>query len=305
MSFKLTILGSSSATPTGNRFSSAQLLDNGHQLFLIDCAEGTQIQMRRLKIRFQSVNHILISHLHGDHFFGVPGLLTTFHLLGRDKPLHLYAPAVLQEVLDQLFQISATRLVYPLVFHAIEPSEQAVIYEDKHLTINTIPLEHRIPACGFLFREKTGLRKIRKDAIAGKAIPVTSFPRLQGGQDIRLEDGSILKNSDFTSDPQPAVSYAYCSDTAYHEPLAEIVKGVDHLFHEATFLQEDVSLAREKFHSTAIDAALIAKRAGVKHLWLGHFSARYKTLEKMLEEACPVFENTRLAEEGNTYILTT
>jgi len=304
VSFKLTILGSSSATPTSERFFSAQILDNGHQYFLIDCAEGTQIQMRRLKIRFQKVNHILISHLHGDHFFGLPGLLTTFHLLGRDQVLHLYAPAALQSVLEQLFTISATRLVYPLEFHAVDPLVQAVIYEDKHLTIESIPLEHRIPTSGFLFREKAGLRKISKQAIEGLDIPYTEFSKLQHGHDLELPDGIVLKNSQVTLDPQPPLSYAYCSDTAYHEPLADMVKGVDHLFHEATFLEEDVSLAREKYHSTARDAALIAKKAEVKHLWLGHFSARYKTLEMMLEEACPVFENTRLAEEGNTYLLT-
>lgn len=303
MPFTLTILGSNSATPTSTRHSSSQVLDTGKQLFLLDCAEGTQMQLRKLKVRFQRINHIFITHLHGDHFFGLIGLMTTFHLLGRDRPLHLYCTPELKEALDVLLKVSHTTLIYPVEYHFVEATESQLIYEDKYITVSTIPLLHRIQTCGFLFREKPKPRKIKKSAIADINIPVEAFSHFQQGRDYLTTKGEILKNEVFTTDPPPPVSYAYVTDTAYFEPLVENIRGVQYLFHEATFLEKESSLAKEKFHSTAKEAALIAKLAGAKKLYLGHFSSRYKELDQLLHEAATVFPDTELAEEGKVFIL--
>ncbi|MHC1707381.1 MAG: ribonuclease Z [Bacteroidales bacterium] len=301
MGFKLTILGTNSASPTSSRLSSSQLLDTGKHLFLLDCAEGTQIQMRRFKIRFNRIEHIFITHLHGDHYYGLIGLLTTFHLLGRSKSLHIYAVPELKEVIEIQLKVSNTTLIYPLEFHFLDPTVAKMIYEDKFVTVQTLPLLHRIPTCGFLFREKPKPRKILKSAIADKDIPVEAFTILQHGDDFINADGRIYKNQDFTTSPEEVVSYAYCTDTAYYEPLIDQIRNISCLFHESTFLEKEASLAFEKQHSTASQAARIAKRARAGKLILGHFSSRYKDLSAFLHEASEVFPNTELAEEGITF----
>lgn len=301
MSFKLTVLGCSSATPTLERHSSAQILHVNERLFLIDCGEGAQIQMRRFRLKFQRIDHIFISHLHGDHYLGLMGLLFTFHLLGRSKELHLYADPDLKEILDMQLEISRTTLVYPLVFHSIGCARSEKIYDDELLSVHTIPMDHRIPTVGFLFREKPKDRKIKKEILQNMDIPVEAFDKIKKGKDFTDEQGRHYKNSELTTEGPAPVTYAYCSDTGYTESYISLIKGVDLLYHEATFLHDKVKNAREKFHCTAYDAAQIAKKAKVKKLMLGHYSARYDDLNPLLDEASKIFENTLLAEEGKTY----
>lgn len=265
---------------------------------MIDCAEGTQLQLRKRRIKIQRINHILISHLHGDHFFGLIGLISTMHLLGRNKELHLYAPAPLEEILNIQLKASQTELVYPLIFHAIDPDKVEKIYEDEKIAISTIPLDHRIPTCGFLFQEKLGKRKLKKEKLSELNIPVTEFVNLKNGGDFTDINGKVIKNKQLTDDPYPIRSYAFCSDTGYNESIISIVKDVDLLYHEATFAQDKVEVAREKFHSTAVDAATIAKKANVKKLIIGHFSTRYESSDPLEEEAKAVFKNTIAASDG-------
>jgi ribonuclease Z len=301
MSFKLTVLGCSSATPTLERHSSAQVLNVNERLFLIDCGEGAQIQMRRFKMKFQRIDRIFISHLHGDHYLGLMGLLFTFHLLGRTKELHLYADPDLKEILDMQLEISRTSLVYPLIFHGLDSSRSEIIYEDELISVRTIPLDHRIPTSGFLFSEKPKDRKIKKEIIQTINIPVDEFDNIKKGFDYTDSIGRTYKNSELTSEGSPHVTYAYCSDTGYTDSYLSIIQGVDMLYHESTFLKDKEKNAREKFHCTAADAANIAKKAGVKKLMLGHYSARYDDLTPLLDEAKAIFSNTILAEEGKTY----
>ena len=267
---------------------------------MIDCAEGTQLQLRKNRIKIQRINNIFISHLHGDHFFGLIGLISTMHLLGRKKELHIYAPAPLEEILNIQLKASQTELVYPLFFHPINPDSVDVIYEDDRLTITTIPLDHRIPTCGFLFKEKTGKRKLKKELISSLNIAVNEFTKLKNGEDYTDIDGKVIKNSKLTDDPYPTRSYAYCSDTGYVETIIPIIKDADVLYHEATFTQDKLEVAREKFHSTAVDAATIAKKARVKKLIIGHFSTRYESSEQLEQEAIAVFKNTIAASDGKT-----
>jgi len=267
---------------------------------MIDCAEGTQLQLRKNRIKIQRINHIFISHLHGDHFFGLIGLISTMHLLGRKKELQIYAPAPLEEILDIQLKASQTELVYPLFFHPINPDTVDVIHENDWLTISTIPLDHRIPTCGFLFKEKKGKRKLKKEVISSLNIPVKEFTKLKNGADFIDSNGAVMKNNKLTDDPYPVRSYAYCSDTGYIETIIPIIKQVDLLYHEATFTQDKVEVAREKYHSTAVDAATIAKKAKVKNLIIGHFSTRYESSEQLLEEAMAVFKQTMAASDGKT-----
>ncbi|MFH0867234.1 MAG: ribonuclease Z, partial [Bacteroidota bacterium] len=298
MSFKLTVLGCSSATPTLERHSSAQVLNVNERLFLIDCGEGAQIQMRRFRIKFQRIDHIFISHLHGDHYLGLMGLLFTFHLLGRKKELHLYADHDLKEILDMQLEISRTTLGYPLVFHPLDCSRSEIIYEDESVMIRTIPMDHRIPTTGFLFREKPKDRKIRKEILQNVNIPVDVFDSIKKGHDFTDGNGRFYKNSELTTEGSTSVTYAYCSDTGYTDSYLSVIQGVDVLYHEATFLKDKEKNAREKFHCTASDAANTALKAGVKKLMLGHYSARYYDLTPLLDEAKAIFSNTVLAEEG-------
>ena len=301
MSFKLTILGCSSATPTLYRHSSAQILNVNERLFLIDCGEGAQIQMRKFKVKFQRIDHIFISNLHGDHYLGLMGLLFTFHLLGRTKEIHIYADHDLKEIIDMQLEISKTTLHYPMIFHKIESSESKIIFEDEKISVQSIPLDHRIPTVGFLFREKSKGRKIRKEVISKMNIPVEEFENIKSGKDFIDEKGKVHKNAQLTESGPDPVSYAYCSDTGYTETYLPIIKGVDLLYHEATFMHDKEKNAREKFHCTSEDAAKIALKCKAKQLMLGHYSARYDDLNPLLEEAKRIFKNTILSEEGMTY----
>ncbi len=301
MVFKVIILGSNSAIPTIKRNPTAQVLNHNERLFLIDCAEGTQLQLRKYRIRMQRINNIFISHLHGDHFFGLIGLISSMHLLGRKKELHIYGPAPLKEILDLQLVSSQTELNYPMLFHEIDPDLNELIYEDEKLTVTTIPLNHRIPTCGFLFREKQGKHRLKKDVIKSLEIPVDQFVKIKEGADFTDANGKVYKNSELTEKPSEPRAYAYCSDTSYYEPIIPIIKGVDLLYHEATFMQEKAEAAAEKFHSTAEEAATIAKKAGVKKLLIGHYSTRYDNLNDILEEATAVFPETMAAVDGKTY----
>ncbi len=304
MAFKLTILGCSSATPTLYRHSSAQILNVNERLFLIDCGEGAQIQMRKYHIKFQRIDHIFISHLHGDHYLGLMGLLFTFHLLGRTKEIHLYANADLKKIIDLQIEISKAKLFYPLIFHPIDDTVVNEIYSNNRISVTTFPLDHRIPTVGFLFKEKEKERKIDKEKIQVLEIPLEEFEKIKKGADfLDKNSGRLYKNSYLTFPNTAPVSYAYCSDTGYTESYLSVIKDVDLLYHEATFMQDKLDNAREKFHCTAIDAATIAAKANAGQLMLGHYSARYDDLNPLLREAKTVFENTLLAEDGLDMII--
>ena len=298
MPFTLTILGCSSAAPTSERNPSAQVLDTGKHVFLLDCAEGTQMQLRKLHIKMSSIERVFITHLHGDHFFGLIGLMTTWHLLGRKDKLHIYAVEELKEAIDVLLRVSQTTLLYPVEYHFIDPEQHKLVFEDPQISVFTIPLHHRMPTCGFLFQEKPKPYNINKKAIEGLTLSFKAIHDLKAGKNITLPDGRTVDFRELTLPPPRQLSYAYCTDTGYHEPIAAYLKGVDVLFHEATFMSNEAALAAEKLHSTAREAALIAQRSGVKQLIIGHFSSRYKELTELLNEAREVFPNTVLAKDG-------
>jgi ribonuclease Z len=299
--FEVTILGSSSATPTSRRFPTAQLLNVSERFFLIDCGEGAQIQLRRYKIRFQRINHIFISHLHGDHYLGLMGLISSMHLLGRKKELVIYAPKGLQEIVDIQLRISATALNYPVKWVELNPQVPEMIYEDSQITVTTVILNHRIPCCGFLFREKGKMLSLNKDTIAEDKVPVEAYFFLKSGKDFTDENGRLYRFQDYTLPQGHSRSYAFCSDTRYDLRVAEQIKYVDLLYHEATFLHELLDRAEKTAHSTAKEAGIIAKIAGVKKLLIGHFSVRYNDMEPLLNEAKTEFMHTELAEEGKIF----
>jgi len=295
--FNLTILGSSSATPTSERNPTAQLLSHGEKLFLIDCGEGTQVSLRRMHIHFQRIKHIFISHLHGDHFYGLIGLISSMHLLGRTKPLFVYGPPMLLEILDMQLKASLTTLLYQLEFRPTQAKKPEVLFEDDLITVSSFPMLHRIPTTGFLFQEKPYERKIRRDVIELLKIPVHLLPKIKAGADFVDTEGTVHPNSIITLEPPAPRTYAFCSDTAYFEDIIPVIKGADLLYHETTFMNNRHVNAAEKFHSTTGQAATIAKKAGVKKLLIGHYSARYDELQPLLDEACAVFPETRLAIE--------
>jgi len=299
MSFTLTILGSNSAAPTSERNSSSQLLDCGKGgSILLDCAEGTQIQIRKFKLRLLNIDRILITHLHGDHFFGLPGLLTTWHLLGRKKELNLYAPAELENLLNHIFTVSGAQLCYPIHFHAVDTTKHQCIYENKTISIQSLPLVHRMPCCGYLIQEKPGELKIIKEKVIEYQLGFGQIRDLKAGLPVTLDNGTVVLPEMATLAPSPPVSYAYCTDTAYSEDLIPLISGVHTLFHEATFMDQEQKLAGEKFHATARQAGSIARQAGAKHLLIGHFSSRYKALDGLLAEARTEFQETTLAQDG-------
>ncbi len=298
---KLTILGSSSALPTSERNPSAHVLNAHERLFLIDCGEGTQLQLRRLKIRFGKINHIFISHLHGDHVFGLYGLLSSFSLMGRKTPLHLYAPANYNNILRSHLSDFDINLSFEIQFTPLEGKDPVQILDDKYLTVTSFPLMHRVPTFGFLFREKRGLLNIRKDLIDLYKIPHVRIPAIKNGEDFITREGEVIKNELLTLPPAPALSYAYCSDTQYFSRLASFVKEVDLLYHEATFDKELSSLARTTGHSTTLDAAKTAVNANVKALIIGHFSSRYRDIIPLVEETRTLFPNSYPAIDGRSY----
>ncbi len=297
--FQVTILGNGSAVPTVLRNPSAQMLQSGNRRFLIDCSEGTQLQMIKYRVSRKNFSHIFISHLHGDHYFGLIGLISTLHLSGREQPLHIYGPKSLEEIVHLQLKYSDTRLKYPLLFHVLRDNE--MIYEDKLLEIRCFPLSHQIPTWGFVFREREKERNLRKGFVARYAPGVEQMHRIKQGGDFVLPDGMIIKNKEITTASPLPRSYAYCSDTAYDQKIIPFIRSVDMLYHEATFDDAMAVVATEKFHSTARHAAQIAAEAGVGKLLLGHFSARYSDVSHLLKEAREVFENTLLSEQGETY----
>jgi ribonuclease Z len=299
MIFEVTILGSSSAMPGWGRNLTAQLVNYEQQWFLIDCGEGTQHQLLRYKVRMNKIRHILISHLHGDHYLGLPGLLSSMQLQGRTEPLHLYGPPALSDILTTQFRASHTYMHYPLVFHPLDPSQPALIHDGETLTVSTLPLEHGIACCGFLFREKPHKRKIIKELLPPD-LPVSGIIALKAGQDV-VHEGKTLACLDMTQPPAPRLAYAYCSDTKYSEALVPQLVGVDLLYHEATFADDFAARAEETHHSTARQAAQVARLAGVKRLLLGHFSVRYRDLSPILDQAREVFAQSHLAIEGQTF----
>lgn len=301
--FTVTILGSSAAIPTSSRNLSAQLLALGEKYFLIDCGEGTQMILRHLKIKINKIGHVFISHLHGDHFFGLIGLISTWHLIGRKTPLHVYGPPQLQEIIELQLNASLTVLSYPVVFHHTSIEGIQTIADAGNLIIKSFPLKHRVPTTGFIFEEKPLPRKIKRADSDRYGVPIYFMEKLRAGADFETADGEVIPNNLLTEDPPKPRSYAYCSDTAYYEPVAEHVKGVSVMYHEATFMNDKEVAASEKMHSTAAQAARIAKMAGAGKLIIGHFSARYDDVEALRNEAAVYFKNTVCAEDLETYII--
>ena len=301
MKWELTVLGSSSATPTSERNPSAQVLNCDDRLFLIDCGEGTQMQLRKFKVKFQRIDHIFISHLHGDHYLGLAGLMFTYHLLGRTKELHVYANEGLRDIIDLQLKASGTTLLYPLIFHDIPENKAISLFEDNKIGISCFPLLHRVPTHGFIFRQKFTERNIIKEKIEELEIPMRQLAAIKGGADFTDKNGMVHPNSELTFEPPPAKMFAYCSDTGYNPKILTYIKNASLLYHEATFMHDMQSNADEKQHSTTIQAATIAKKAQVNKLLIGHFSARYDELTEVIEETRSVFPEAELAIEGSTY----
>ncbi|MEO9893780.1 ribonuclease Z [Aurantibacter sp.] len=299
----LTILGCYAATPRSLTNPTSQVLEIKNHMFLIDCGEGTQVQLRKHKIKFSRINHIFISHLHGDHFFGLPGLISTFRLLGRDKEMHIYGPKGIKEAITLLLKLGDSWTNYLLIFHELSSKESELVYEDDKVTIETIPLNHRVYTNGFLFKEKLGERKLNIDAVSKLNIDKAYYHNIKKGKNIFLDDGREIKNELLTFDPPAPKSYAFCSDTTYKPNIIPLIKNVDALYHESTFLESEEHLTERTKHATAKQAATIAKDANVKKLILGHYSTRYKSIELFKEEARTVFANVELADDGKVFAL--
>ena len=300
---KLTILGSCSAYPTLDRFTTSQILQINGKSFLIDCGEGTQIQLRNNKIKFNSIEDIFISHLHGDHFFGLPGLILTFNLLGREKPLNIYGPRGIKNIIISLLKIGNTWTNYKLNFTELDNPNSEIIYDKNDISITTIPLYHGIYTNGFLFRKKTSVHKLLVDKALSFGIDKTQFAGIKLGKDGISGDGSIIENIKLVEPLKPDLTYAYCSDTLFNEKIIKQIKGCDLLYHESTFLKKHENFAKKTFHSTAEQAALIAKKSNVKKLILGHFSTRYKDLTLFLKESNSIFQNVDLALENKIFTI--
>lgn len=304
MSLKLTILGCHSATPRVNAHPTAQFLEIRNHHFLIDCGEGTQVQLRKYGVKFSKIKHIFISHLHGDHLFGLVGLVSTFRLLNRTSELHVYGPKGIKEIITLQLKLSDSWTHYPLLFHELTSKESELIFEDDKVEVHTIPLDHRIYTNGFLFKEKLGERKLNMVAIPTyKEIEICDYQNLKNGKDFTLNNGQIIKNELLTLNPPGPKSYAFCSDTSYFPNIVPQIKNVNCLYHETTFLKDKEELATKTKHSTAEQAANIAQEANVKQLIIGHYSGRYKNKEAFKDEATPIFKNTVLAIEGETYTI--
>jgi len=299
--FRVHILGCGSALPTPRHNASAQIVELRGKQFLVDCGEGTQMQLRRSRIRFTKISAVFISHLHGDHCFGLIGMLSTFGLLGRTARLSIYAPKELDDILQQQMKLFCHDFDYEIDFHAVDTTRQQIIYEDRSLTVESIPLEHRIPCCGFLFREKPMLPHIRRDMIDFYKIPISQINNIKAGADWTTADGEVVKNDRLVEPADKARSYAYCSDTRYIPTLHERIKGVSTLYHESTYGDDNQLLAEKYNHSTARQAAQVARDAGVVKLLLGHYSSRYEDETVLLKEAKNVFDNTYLTDEQDIF----
>lgn len=303
MSFALTILGSSGALPAFGRFPTSQYLTIQNRHFLIDCGEGAQMQLMKYQLPIHKINHILISHLHGDHYLGLMGLLFSMHLQKRVNDLHLYAPKGLDDIILLHLKYSKSSLSYTVRFHVFEPEQQTIIFEDAALRVTTIPLRHKLPCAGFLFREKGKPFKLDKQKLLPD-MKLQHLALLKTGADVFDDRGNLLyRNSDFTLPPTPSYSYAYCSDTAWNETMIDQLQNVSLLYHEATFMEDERDKAIETKHSTTLDAARMAQHTKAGKLLIGHFSARYRELEPVLAEAQTIFANAELAIEGNTFEL--
>jgi len=298
---KLTILGCYAATPRTISNPTSQVLEIKNRVFLIDCAEGTQVQLRKSKVKFSKINHIFISHLHGDHFYGLVGLISTFMLLNRESDLTVYGPKGIKEIILLQLRASGSYTGYNLYFHELESNESETIFEDDRVVVKTIPLNHRVYTNGFLFQEKNIERKLNVEAVENYEIDKVYFNKIKYGGDITLDNGTIIPNSELTFDPQVAKSYAFCSDTMYDESIIPLIENVDYLYHESTFLESEDHLSERTMHSTAKQAATIALKAKVKHLILGHYSTRYGNIEYFKTEAQTIFPNVLLADDGREF----
>ncbi|MFY8138065.1 MAG: ribonuclease Z [Flavobacteriales bacterium] len=298
MTFEITILGCGAATPTLKHNASSQVVNIHDKLFLMDCGEGTQIQLRKYKIKFQRIQHIFISHLHGDHYLGLVGLISSLHLLGRKNDLHIYGPSELKEIIELNLRVSQTYLDYFIHYHAVNFESKEKIFEDHSLEIHSFPLKHRIPCVGYLFAEKPKQIKIRKEYINRYSLQPSEIIALKNGQSITTPKNIVVTPQEVCDAPEKSKSYAYCSDTMYWETLIPSIQGVDLLYHESTFLESEKERAKHTFHSTAAQAATIALKAGVGKLLLGHYSSRYSEEEEFVNEASVIFPNCDFSTEG-------
>jgi ribonuclease Z len=301
MIFETTILGCGAAAPTGKHSPSAQVLNIHDKLFLVDCGEGTQMQMRKLKVKMQRINEVFITHMHGDHYLGLMGFISSMHLLGRKAKLTVYGPAELKAILELQLKASQTFLEYPLEVVAVDTAEKQCIYDDKSLRVYSFPMKHRIECCGYLFEEKERKPKITRESIAHYGLIPSQIIQLKNGLPVVLENGSTLEPQTVCEEPEPPKRFAYCSDTAYSEKVIEAIKGCSTVYHESTFLESEAERAKSTFHSTAKQAAQVAKAVGAKRLILGHFSSRYATEELFKVEASAIFNNVSLANEGMVF----
>lgn len=298
---KITILGCYAATPRTFNNPTSQVLEIQNRLFLIDCGEGTQVQLRKKKIKFSKINHIFISHLHGDHCFGLIGVVTTFAMLGRETDLHIYGPKGVKELILMQLKISGSFTSYKLYFHELESKESEVIFEDEKVIVKTIPLRHRVYANGYLFQEKPKEKRLNVEKTQQYGIDKCYYQNIKNGKDITLDNGQVIPNSELSFEPEKSKSYAFCSDTIYKEDIVPIIENVDVLYHESTFLEQDEQYTERTMHCTAKQAAKIAKLANAKNLILGHYSTRYGSIEPFKEQAQEVFENVHLADDGKEF----
>lgn len=298
----LTILGCYAATPRSMTNPTAQVLEMKNRMFLIDCGEGTQVQLRKNKIKFSRINHVFITHLHGDHFYGLIGLVSTFSLLNRQSDLHIHGPKGMKEVILLQLKLSSSWTRYNLYFHELESDTPQVVFEDDKVIVTTLPLKHRVYTNGYLFKEKPDYRKLNIDAVQQYGIDTCYYQKIKNGSDITLDDGRVVLNTELTFDPPPPKSYAFCSDTVYNEDILPLIQDVDVLYHESTFLESEAHLCERTMHCTAKQAATIAKKANAKQLVLGHFSTRYGSTEPFREEAGTLFENVHLADDGKVFV---
>ncbi len=298
---KIHILGCYAATPRTFTNPTSQVLELKNQHFLIDCGEGTQVQLRKQKIKFSRINHIFISHLHGDHFYGLIGLISTFTLLNRENDLHIYGPVGIKEIILLQLKISNSYTGYNLFFHELSSSESEIVFEDEKVQVKTIPLKHRVYTNGYLFKEKNSKRKLNLEAIENYKIDTCYYQKIQYGGDITLDDGRVIPNTELSFEPEYEKSYAFCSDTVYSEDILPIIKDADVLYHESTFLETEAHLAEKTMHTTAKQAAEIAQKANVKNLIMGHYSTRYGNIELFKQEAQTIFQNIHLADDGKSF----
>ena len=303
MSAHLTILGFNSAIPTINTSPTSQILEMDERLFLIDCGEGTQVQLRKAKARFSKINHIFISHLHGDHCFGLPGLISSLGMMGRTADIEIHAHPDLEKLIAPQIAYSCGDFPFKVNFHPFNPRKCGVIYEDKSVKVTTIPLKHRVPTCGFLFEEQPKSPHLLRSMIDAYEIPIRALAEIKEGADYVTPDDEIVPNNRLTTPADPPKRFAYCSDTAYNEKIIPIIEGVDCLYHESTFLEEDVVRIKKTLHSSAKQAALIAQKAHVGKLIIGHYSARYKTNVPFVTEAKSIFFNTFPGEDGSSFLI--